>query len=134
MKKEIHVNSKIFFADPFVIRVDHTDVTGLQMSGATPQSFLALTRKIYKNIKGTWGVSKPRWEQVSLINKDTIDPTLSKHQLNLLYGSNFHSALRSYWCFKNELDVLQFKLMLDRNAVRVLMWPECNFTIHEIIE
>jgi hypothetical protein len=115
--KKIHSNVKIFFANPYVVRVTHE-----QEEPNAELEFGKLTRKIYKLIHGTYGHTKLLYEE------DKGDP----FSLNSLFVYN--PVRRSYWCFKDEQDALQFRLMVGNSATRVHMWPECLFTIHEIIE
>ena len=118
MTKKIHVRTKIFFSNPYVVRIDHNTDDGL---GSTA-GFRKIKTQAYKSIQGTWGWSPPEYE---IIKKD------DKKIVNHWAGIFDESILRSYWCFANDLDALQFRLMIGNNASQVYMWPERWFTIYE---
>ena len=112
MIKRLHTRVKIFFPNPYVVRLDHDDKSGDQEL----VSFMKLTTRERQLIYGTWGFSRPEYEVVN-----SNDP-------------GYKYMCRSYWCFKDEMDALQFKLITEGNAVRVYMWPKKLFTIHEVVE
>ncbi len=114
MIRRLHTNVKIFFPNPYVVRLEHDDAAFDQH----PISFMKLTSRVRKVIQGTWGFSRPEFEVVG--SPHGVDP--------------WKTICRSYWCFKDEIDALQFRLMLDSRATQVRMWPERVFTIHETVE
>ena len=122
MSTRIHTNSKIFFSDPYVVRVDFESEAGYLGSIEHTNEFRKLKSKTYKLIQGTWGWSHPEYEIIE-------DGSLGKGHWSPSVG-----LLRSYFCFKDEIDALQFRLMLENKAKQVYMWPERKFTIHEVVE
>lgn len=121
MTKKLHTHTKIFFPHPYVVRVDHEELGNY--NAPLPKSYTDLKSRAYKLIQGTWGVSGPNFEMIGdpVANVTAIFSTIS--------------VMRSYWCFQNEVDALQFRLMVGTNAIQVRMWPESVwFTIHEVEE
>lgn len=115
MKRNIHINSNIFFKDPYIVRLAHDDDDGMK-------PFIKLKNRCFKTFINTWGFSSPEYEQSC--KEDDI--------LNLNW---FITSLRSYWCFKDEQDALQFRLMTDNSAIRVHMWPKnIKFMIYEYVD
>jgi len=47
---------------------------------------------------------------------------------------NWKTYNRGYVAFTDEQDALLFKLKINTTAIRVLIWPERLFTIHEYDE
>src|SRR5271165_4189356 len=117
MSRKIHPKTKIFFKDPYVVRIDHNDRDGIYIPAETNPYFRELKTKTYKLVKGTWGYSLPQFEKGP---NDKLDLLAS------LFTSNM--VLRSYWCFEDELDALQFRLMIGEPATHVHVWPEKYFT------
>ncbi len=109
MTRKLHTRTKIFFPDAYVIRVDHPEIGWTHASGY-PSSFNVIRHRAYKLIGGTWGYTTPNFE----------------------FLSDQNVVSRSYWCFRDEEDALQFRLMIGNNTTRVYLWPEKFFTIHEI--
>jgi hypothetical protein len=141
MTKLIHTRSKIFFANPYVVRVEYGKDESLDSASA---DYRKLTRRAYKIIQGTWGFCNIEYEQVKTKN-DNNNPAppgighfngMNNNQiLASLFDSDYVHVLRGYFCFQNELDVLQFRLMIDTKAIQVHMWPDKRlFTIHEFID
>jgi len=132
MTKRLHTKVKIFFPNPYVIRLEHEDY-GID---GDPPSFLKLTPRVTKQIQGTWGFARPEYETVKT-RSVSLSPTLIKNYppagpfMNVF---DYKSSCFSYWCFKDEMDALQFRLMTDNKAIQVLIWPKRYFTIHEYIE
>jgi hypothetical protein len=123
MTKKLHVRTKIFFDNAYVVRVDHEEA-GTSFNDPLPKSFTDLRSRAYKLIEGTWGFSRPVHE---FIRGESDGTALS----SLFDGK---SVLRSYWCFKSDIDALQFRLMAGNGAKQVHLWPEKWFTIHEVVE
>lgn len=125
MTKRIHPNSRIFFSNPYVLRL--TPEESMQMDA----DWRSLTRKAYKQIAGTWGHTA--------LSTEYIQPYIAfsgmnAQQLAAPFTCNTYKK-RGYFCFKDELDALQFRLMVDSAAVRVHIWPSnCKFTIYEYVD
>lgn len=112
MTKRLHTACKIFFNDPYVIKVFYTPFADIDLSILLKK----LVRRVYKTTKGTWG-------HTAIIH-DTI-----------YNGDDISVDTGAYFCFKEEADALQFRLMLDCPSSRVFIWPEkVSFTIHEYVE
>lgn len=136
MTKRLHTQTKIFFSNPYVVR--------LEFSGQTVESvgdeFRKICRRAYKCIGGTWGHSKLEYENVSTGGEPppplhVIGPNgIAQVNIAALFNTGMEMIPRAYFCFKDELDVLQFKLSVDARAIQVKMWPERWFTIHEVVE
>jgi hypothetical protein len=122
IKRKLHTNSKIFFPNPKVMRVQYSDLTLVESSAS---NYRKLTRQAYKLIRGTWGYSELRCETLRGSNHlpDSIDSLFDD------YGS----CIRGYICFEDEMDLLQFKLMTTAEMTQVSMWPAQTFLIHEVI-
>lgn len=126
IRHRIHSGSKIFFPDPYVVRVEYA-IPGDYSEDM--RNFQKLTRATYKLIKGTWGYCMPEEEQVDGFSK--LDKS---GQLSFSFNENYKQMLRGYFAFKEEMDALQFRLSIDVTSVRVNIWPYRYFTIHEYIE
>ncbi len=116
MAKLIHIRSKIFFTNPYVVRVEYVD----QIDSVAEADYRQLTRSAYKHLHGTWGYSPLLFELIQLDNN--FPP---------YYGVK--SVRRAYFCFQDKEDALQFRLSLFVSSIQVHMWPEnTKFTIHEV--
>lgn len=125
MSRKIHIRVKIPFKNPYVVMVTHEDAEFHTNGGHTSPSFNKIKKQSYKLIKGTWGFAQAELEQIA-------NPNAPSHTFVGWYGS--HIGLRSYWCFKDEIDALQFRLMVGNDAKQVFMWPDRFFTVHEYLE
>ena len=129
MTRKIHLNSKIFFSNPYVIRLYHEDISFF-IEPTSVKSFLEPKKLAYKNIKGTWGYSVPTFESISKRNENPLDDL---QRLRALFAQK--EFYTSYWCFQHEIDALQFRMMVGNKAERIYMWNSARlFTIHEYIE
>ena len=125
--KLLHARTKIFFPDPYVVRIEYDD-------GGSDQDRMSDYRKIvrntYKLINGTWGYSELLCESIT-----TGRSPVASHAVQVFVSSNDSVfAYRGYFCFKDELDALQFRLTIATRAIQVKMWPMLWFTIHEVVE
>ena len=132
MTKRLFTQSKIYFNNPYVVRVDHEDAVGFAWGELESVSYRTLVKQIRNSIHGTWGYSKQIMEQTPVDSAANIS-------FNNVFGtmatSYSKSIICSYWCFKDEMDALQFRLTIGNNARQVLMWPDrIRFTIYELIE
>jgi len=126
MTKKLYVNVKIFFKNPYVARLDHEAPYGTVDLCLIP-SFREAKSKAYKLICGTYGYTNPVYEGSTDLTQPWYSPA------GLLRGNL--STPRSYWCFKHEMDALQFRMMIGTRATRVYMWPDSlNFTIFDFTE
>jgi len=118
MINRMHTRSKIFFPEPYVVRVEYpADFDSAVKYNKT-------IRNTYKLIKGTWGYSQLQLEE-SYVN----NPWEPNRYVKQVYVN----MMRGYVCFKDDLDALQFRLSIDNGAIKVLMWPKSlYFTIHEV--
>jgi hypothetical protein len=117
MIRRLHTRTKIFFPNPYVLRIDHHPE---HVNSWEYVRFSELIRKTYKIMTGTWGYCHPEYES-----------TFS--DMSVLSSTFQPNGATSYWCFQDEVDALQFKLTFDQKSTRVYMWPSRDFTIHEII-
>jgi hypothetical protein len=139
--KQLHTNTKIFFPNPHVIRLDHEDDNGL--TGNVPASFKKLLKDARNTFSTTWGFCYPEHEMVKVKNDfgQQHPPGSVQHnhgvplhvQVASLFNPDWNFVARSYWCFKDELDALQFRLMAGK-TLKMRMWPSRMFTIYEITE
>jgi hypothetical protein len=129
MTKRLHTGSKIFFPDPYVVMVEHED-----FNDSSTWEFQKLVRKVYRLIQGTWGYCTPLPEYVFPDTKRERKPVLSALPGIFVPTYGGDHIYRSYWVFKDEIDALQFRLMVGDKSLHVHMWPKREFTIHEVVE
>jgi len=134
--KRLHTNSKIFFSNPYVVRVEFPDM----LPDVANAEYRKITRSAYRLLKGTWGYSQLEYENWQVKNDSEPDPpvvvggaTLS-NIFSSLFDNNYISRLRGYICFADEMDALQFRLSISVQSIQVTMWPKREFTIHEVVE
>ncbi len=140
MTKKLHTKVKIFFPDPYVVRLDYPDTT-LEKAETEHR---ALVRHIYKNFSGTWGHTNLAYEmhQTKNDHKHPAPPGPTHYAgmspgavLSSLFDSDWVQMIRTYFVFKDEMDATQFRLSIDTKAIRVHMWPSDRlFTIHEVTD
>ena len=123
MTKLLHTKSKIFFPNSYVVRIEYgegfTDI-------AAEAEYRKIIRAAYKLIHGTWGYSALHSE----LTNESLDS-----QSNGISYQDWVYSFRAYFCFKDEMDALQFRLTIEARAIQVVMWPKNTlFTIHEIVE
>jgi hypothetical protein len=138
--KLLHSRSKIFFPNPHVVRVDYSG----RPDAVVDAEYRKLTRTAYKLLQGTWGWSPLGHEHIQVKNDHGhLYPPGPRHfdgmsqtkMLDSLFNPDWQIVRRGYVCFKDELDLLQFRLTIDTKSIRVVMWPEnTEFTIHEVVE
>jgi len=140
MTKLLHTRTKIFFPDPYVVRMEYGADTTMD---SAESDYRKVTRNAYKLIQGTWGYTKLEYEQSQTKNDHNhVAPPGPNHFngmnqaqiLGTLFSPDWSHVLRGYLCFKDELDALQFRLSIDTRAIQVRMWPSRWFTIHEVVE
>ena len=86
-----------------------------------------LVSRAYKVIRGTWGHSM----LVTQSFKEPLNDKASITTSGIFLSSYKISNQYGYFCFSSEADALHFKLSIDQTGIRVYMWPEKKFTIHE---
>ncbi len=136
MSKRLYTETKIFFSNPYVISVDH--------ESSIPEaeaSFRKLKKYAIKNIHGTWGFCQFIEDEFLQIKNDFNHqaPPGPRHffgmtqeqQIESLFDPDYITVKRSYWCFKDELDALQFRLMIGTKAQHVTVWPSKYFSIYD---
>lgn len=145
MTKRLHAHTKIFFPNPYVVRVTYGE--GLVVNDDLFQrDWTALMRKTYKLVTSTWGHSTLEYEQTRVrVKNETTPPVWLSPQhvapkqvwtpsISSILDSEYEYFLRGYVCFQDELDALQFRLALSATAVQVKMWPSGRyFRIHEVL-
>ena len=109
--KRLHVNSKIFFSNPTVIRVEYdcNKMSDVEIRAAHRKQ----CRDTFNIIRGTWGHSHLLCEHKQVHSTDEI-------------------VRRSYFCFRDDSDALQFRLAAILPTFNVKLWPKILFTIHEL--
>ncbi len=128
MTRRYHGNTKIFFPNPYVIRVSYSNDIPEQ---TVNDNYRKVIRQAYKLIKGTWGYTTLEYESFSIKKESVLSAPVGVHTL---FDSDY-VARRGYFCFKDEMDALQFRLSIDTNSVHIHMWPsERKFIIHEYLE
>lgn len=86
------------------------------------------------NIGGTWGCSQPEYEIIRKISPVDFTALSPANQLNAIFAGVGDGKYRSYWCFSDEMDALQFRLSIGTPAIQVFMWPDLWFTVTEITD
>lgn len=140
MTKLLHTRSKIFFPDPYVVRMEYShDI----LWDEAAIDYRKVTRNAYKLIHGTWGYSALQSEQIKVKDENVrvcqpypafFNGINQVQIIGALFDVDWVQVSRGYLCFKDELDALQFRLSIDTRAMEVKMWPACWFTIHEVVE
>jgi hypothetical protein len=130
MAKRLLTKSKIFFPNPYVVRLDHEE-TGATTMSVSYRSALKIARK---NLGGTWGCSQPEYEVIQKISPVDFTALTSANQLTAIFTGSGDGKYRSYWCFADEMDALQFRLSVECPAIQVFMWPDRWFTVTEITD
>ena len=125
MKYKLHIASRMFLSDPYVVRVKHPESVSYENQNLTEFRRLLRTAKLM--IRDTWGYSNPQFE---IIKSDSIQAVAFNGQV--IPWLNPVSECHSYWIFTNEMDALQFRLTIGENALQMHMWPKnIKYTITE---
>lgn len=140
MTKLLHTKTKIFFRDPYVLRMEYgTDISRENAEA----NYRKLTRSAYRLLQGTWGYSALEYEICQVKNEHGHTAPPGPNHFNgmnhnqviaSLFNPDWAQVLRAYLCFKDEADALQFRLSISTAAIQVQMWPSRFFTIHEYVE
>jgi hypothetical protein len=137
--KRIHTNSKIFFSNPYVLRLDYSETPFTDALS----DYTKTTRRAYRVITGTWGYTTLEFEMAQFKNDHGhVNPPggaffngMNQGQvIQSLLNPDYKQMPRGYICFEDEMDALQFRLSVSSNAIHVQMWPSRMFTIHEVVE
>lgn len=135
MTKRLHTRTKIFFKNPYVVRVQYDSN---MLDSDVEKRYRTLCRRAYKEIKGTWGYSNLEYEQQRGPSPSSVVQTVPGFNgANLVIQhlfDDYNFVQRGYFVFKDEMDALQFRLSIDTSSLSVKIWPERWFTIHELIE
>lgn len=139
--KKLHTRTKIFFPNPYVVRVEYPADMMIEKAEA---EYRKIIRSTYKLIQGTWGFCQLEQELVKVKNEfnHPAPPGSPAHLAGMvptlvvvsLFNPDYQNLTRGYLCFKDELDALQFRLTISADSMQVVMWPERWFTIHEVVE
>ena len=128
MKTKLHIASRMFLTNPYVIRVKHPE--SVSYDNQNLSEFRKLLKTAKSQITDTWGYSNPIFEIV----KSEWEEITVRNQSQLNYSPPVQEC-HSYWVFTNELDALQFRLSVGENALQMHMWPKnIQYTITEYIE
>lgn len=130
MIKRLYTKTKIFFPNPYVIRLDHDGPDSTVVSS----SFRYALKMARKNIQGTWGYCEPEHEIIRTMPAVNVNAMNIQNQLQTVFSEIGEVKMRSYWCFADKIDALQFRLAVGTTATHVNMWPERWFTIQEVAE
>ena len=126
MSYKLHIASRMFLTDPYVVRVRHPESVSYESQNLSEFRRLLKTAKLM--IRDTWGYSNPVFE---IIKTDGEEFTMFG---NVLFNVPI-TECHSYWVFTNELDALQFRLMVGENAIQMHMWPNnIKYTITEYVD
>ncbi len=125
MKSKLHIASKMFLQNPYVVRVRHPECPN--ELNIRLGEFRKMLKTAKTQIADTWGYSNLTFE---VIKSDSVRAVAFNGQaMNFFIPS---SECHSYWVFTNELDALQFRLSIGENALQMHMWPtNIKFTITE---
>ncbi len=138
--KRLHASSKIFFPNPYVVRVEYPAEVTFEKAVI---DYRKMCRQAYRLLSGTWGHSPLEPELVKVKNEfGHTAPPGPAHFAGMapgvviasLFDPDYQNRNRGYLCFADELDALQFRLSINTTALQVFMWPERWFTIHEVVE
>lgn len=126
MTYKLHIASKMFLINPYVVRVRHPESISYDNQNLSEFRRLLKTAKLM--IRDTWGYSNPIFESVKTDGEEFS-----------LFGSIKYTVplieCHSYWVFTNELDALRFRLSVGENALQMHMWPtSIKYTITEYFE
>lgn len=137
MKRLLHTNSKIFFNNPYVLRIE----LGEASFEEARREYRTIIRSAYKRLQGTWGHSAPTAEHVRVKfdhpkqkYPNQYEGMTQNEMMNAIMNPDWKMMQRAYLCFANEEDALQFRLSCTKTCLHVSMWPETIFTIHESVE
>jgi len=130
ISKRLHTRTKIFFPDPYVVRLEYGDSPVFDAEADYGRTI----RNAYKLISGTWGYSNLEHELTQIKNEAPVVSGMFNGVNITSFDNSWGHIPRGYLCFKDELDVLQFRLSIDTRAIQVKMWPKRWFTIHEVVE
>lgn len=108
MSQRLHTYSEIFFPCSYMLRVRYSK----QDWAAARLEHRNVTKTVYKGARYTWGHSGV----VSHHNVENARESINQ------YG---------YYCFSDDSDALHIRLSIDNPGIRLYMWPETKFTIHE---
>ena len=129
MKHKIHIASRMFLTDPYVVRVKHPESVSYDNQNLT--EFRKLLKTAKSQITDTWGYSNPVFETI----KSDHEPGMAVNGIQTTQWFMPLKECHSYWVFTNEMDALQFRLTVGENAIQMHMWPNnIQYTITEYFE
>jgi hypothetical protein len=123
MTYKLHIASRMFLTDPYVVRVKHPESVSYENQNLN--EFRKMLKLAKAQITDTWGYSNPIFEIVKTAGEVVV-----------LFGTISIDVpveeCHSYWVFTNEMDALQFRLTVGENALQMHMWPKnIKYTIYE---
>lgn len=128
MTYKIHIASKMFLKDPYIVRMDHAESTEANFDLS---KFRKILRSAKLMIRDSWGYSHPVFE---VTQSEEISVYVNGSRVAGYNSPRIatESTCRSYWAFTNEMDAVQFKLTHGESAKRMHIWPSnTKFTITE---
>lgn len=126
MKTKLHIRVKNFIPKPYVVRIDHAEMSMDNLTLSEFRSILTRSKKIFGD---TWGYSNPEME---VLDTDKEEKLALGNYTALFNSRDF--VYRSYWLFADNMDALQFRLSVGEKATQVYIWPQqIKFTITEFL-
>lgn len=119
--RRLHVDSPLIIKDAYMMCIQY------QNSATDVSDHSRITRKLYRLMTTTWGISplQPFYSSAYVINFGGI---LSSRDSPTVCSC-------AYVCFSSKEDALMFMLSCDVKCSHITMWPEgLKFTIHEFVE
>jgi len=129
-RRLLHTRTKIFFPDPYVVRLEYGDVPRFDAES----DYRKVIHNAYRLIGGTWGYSNLEYEMTQIKSEAPVVSGIFNGVNITSLDNSWEHLPRCYFCFKDELDALQFRLSISTRAIQVRIWPERWFTIHEVVE
>jgi len=128
--KKLHLNTSVFFEDPYVVRLNHADHIYPNLNLSDFRRILKYSRN---HIHGSWGYTAIEYEGIAVPADNSDELSLASVAHSLLFQPIIYKAA-SYWVFEDDEDALQFLLFVGESSERVYMWPQNRtFTIYEVI-
>jgi hypothetical protein len=128
MKRLLHTRQKIFFPNPYVLRVEYVNDWP-----AAKSTHRKIASHAYKVIRSTWGYCNLGYESSRINVNPTVGVGINGNQIiHSIFDYDTTIVPVAYFCFEDYADVIQFMLSVDARAKQVQIWPDNLFTIHEV--
>ena len=125
MNYKLHIASKMFLKDPYIVRIVHPESTMVNLDLSKFRQLLKTAKSI---IGDSWGYSNPEFEVIKTVESTVV----TSAGVSSFSFSVPEYECHSYWVFTNEMDALQFRLTAGDNAKQMHIWPKkIKFTITE---